>query len=112
MRFLVHWLLNALGLVIVAHIVPGFQVSSFGTALIAAIVIGLVNATLGVLLFVVTLPLTVLTFGFFLLILNAILIWIASSFVPGFHVTSFGAAFLGALVLAVVNAVLRSLVAG
>lgn len=112
MRFLVHWLLNALGLVIVAHIVPGFQVSSFGTALIAAIVIGLVNATLGVLLFVVTLPLTVLTFGFFLLVLNAILIWIASSFVPGFHVTSFGAAFLGALVLAVVNAVLRSLVAG
>lgn len=111
MRFLVHWLVSALGLLIVAHVVPGFRVAGFGTALLASVVIGLVNATIGLVLFVLTLPLTVVTLGFFLLILNALLLWMASAFVPGFHIDGFGAAFLGAIVLAIVNAVLRYLTA-
>ncbi|MCW5889780.1 MAG: phage holin family protein [bacterium] len=111
MRFLVHWLVSALGLLIVAHVVPGFRVAGFGTALLASVVIGLVNATIGLVLFVLTLPLTVVTLGFFLLILNALLLWMASALVPGFHIDGFGAAFIGAIVLAIVNAILRYLVA-
>lgn len=107
MRFLVHWLVSALGLMIVAHVVPGFRMAGFGTALLASVVIGLVNATVGLVLFVLTLPLTVLTLGLFLLILNALLLWMASAFVPGFHIDGFGAALLGAVVLAIVNAILR-----
>lgn len=109
MRFLVHWLVSALGLLIVAHVVPGFRVAGFGTALLASIVIGLVNATIGLVLFVLTLPLTVVTLGFFLLVLNALLLWMASGLVPGFHIDGFGAAFIGAIVLAIVNALLRYL---
>jgi putative membrane protein len=109
MRFLVHWLVSALGILIVAHIVPGFRVAGFGTALLASVVIGLVNATIGLVLFLMTLPLTILTFGLFLLVLNALLLWMASALVPGFHIDGFGAAFLGAIVLASVNAILRSL---
>ncbi len=110
MQFLLQWVLNALGLLIVAHIVPGFHVQSFGAALIASIVIGLVNAAVGWLLILLTLPLTVLTFGLFLLVVNALLIWMASGLSPGFHIDGFGAAMLGALVLAVVNSILRALV--
>lgn len=111
MRFLLHWVLNALGLLIVAHIVPGFHVRTFGAALLAAVVIGLVNATVGWILFLMTLPLTILTFGLFTLVVNALLIWMASGLSPGFHIDGFAAALLGALVLAIVNAILRSLVA-
>ncbi|HEV7733913.1 MAG TPA: phage holin family protein [Candidatus Binatia bacterium] len=110
MQFLLQWVLNALGLLIVAHIVPGFHVQSFAAALIASIVIGLVNAAVGWLLILLTLPLTVLTFGLFLLVVNALLIWMASGLSPGFHIDGFGAAMLGALVLAVVNSILRALV--
>src|SRR5262245_21928050 len=111
MRFLLHWLLSALSLMIVAHVVPGFRVAGFGTAMIAAVAIGLVNATIGILLRLLTLPLTVLTFGLFSLVLNALLLWMAASLVPGFIVAGFVAAFLGSIVLALVNAFLRDLVA-
>ena len=71
-RILAHWVLSALCLLLVAHFVPGFVVSGFGTALIAAVVIGLVNGTLGMLLKIVTFPLTILTFGIFWLVINAL----------------------------------------
>ncbi|HTM08543.1 MAG TPA: phage holin family protein, partial [Verrucomicrobiae bacterium] len=74
MVLIVHWLLSALSILIVAHVVPGFEVRGFGTALIAAVVIGLVNATLGFVLKILTLPLTILTFGLFLLVINALMI--------------------------------------
>jgi putative membrane protein len=111
MRFLVHWLLSALGLMIVAHLVPGFRVAGFGTALIAAVMIGLVNATIGSVLRLLTLPLTVLTFGLFSVVLNALLLWTAAALVPGFAVAGFVAALFGSIVLALVNALLRQLVA-
>jgi len=107
MRLLLNWLLSAVALLIVAHLVPGFHVRGFGTALLAAVVIGLVNATLGLFLKVVTLPLTVLTLGVFWFVINALMLWLASALVPGFEVRGFLAAFLGAIVLAVVNMVLR-----
>src|SRR5215470_5093150 len=103
MVLIVHWLLSALAIVIVAYVVPGFEVRSFGTALIAAIVIGLVNATVGFVVKILTLPLTILTLGLFLLVINALMLRLAASIVPGFTVHGFGPAFLGAIVLAVIN---------
>ena len=107
---IVNWFLSALSLIIVAHIVPGFQVQSFGTALVASLVIGLINATLGLLLKVLTLPLTIVTFGLFLFVINALILRMTSGLVSGFYVESFGPAFIGAIVLALVTTVLRHLV--
>jgi putative membrane protein len=103
MRWLLHWVLNAVALLIVSRVVQGFEVSGFGSALIAVVVIGLLNATLGLLLKVVTFPLAILTLGLFFLVVNAIVLWFSSKFVPGFAVTSFGAAFWGALALSVIQ---------
>ncbi len=110
MRLLVHWLLTALALLIVAHIVPGFYVSGFGSALIAALVIGLINATLGLFLKVITFPLTVVTLGIFWFVINALMLMVASALLRGFAVRGFGAAFVGAIVLALVNLALKALV--
>ena len=109
MVVIAHWLLSALSLVIVAHIVPGFSVRGFGSALIAALVVGLVNATLGFFLKVLTLPLTFLTLGLFLIVINALMLKLAAALVPGFSVQGFLPALLGAIVLSVVNFVLKSL---
>jgi putative membrane protein len=107
MRLLLNWILSALAVIIVSKIVPGFIVTGFVAALIAALVIGLVNATLGFVVKVITFPLTVLTLGIFWLIINAIMLELASVFVPGFHIRSFGAAFWGAIVLSLVNMLLK-----
>jgi putative membrane protein len=103
LRLLLHWILNAVALLVVAHFVEGFNVSSLISALIAVVVIGLFNATLGLLLKVITLPLGILTFGLFFLVINAVILWFSSKFVPGFAVTTWKAAFLGALALAVLH---------
>ena len=105
MRILLNWLVSALALWLVAQIVPGFQINGLGSALIAVVVIGLVNATLGILLKIVTFPLTIVTLGIFWWVINGLMIWVASTFVPGFVIASFGSAFLGAIVLALVNMV-------
>ena len=109
-RLLANWLLSAVALLIVSHVVVGFQVDTLGTALIAALFFGLLNATVGLLLKLVTLPVVILTFGIFLLVVNAIVLELASGFVPGFHIRSFGAAFWGAAVLAVIQMLFRFLV--
>jgi putative membrane protein len=107
---IVNWFLSALSLMIVAYIVPGFQVHSFGSALVASLVIGLIDSTLGVLLKLLTLPLTLITFGLFLFVINALVLRMTSGLVSGFYVESFGPAFIGAIVLAIVTTVLRHLV--
>ena len=107
---LTNWFIAALSLMIVAHVVSGFAVRSFGTALLASLVIGLVNATFGVILKVLTLPLTLVTFGLFLFVINALMLLVAASIVPGFQVEGFFPALLGAIILAVVSTVLRNLV--
>ncbi|HJW70481.1 MAG TPA: phage holin family protein [Candidatus Binatia bacterium] len=111
MAFLLRWLLSALSLFVVGHLIPGFQVSGFGTALLAALVLGFLNATLGAVLAVLTLPLTLVTFGLFHFVIMAFLIWIVTAVVPGFHVTGFFPAFFGAIVLALVSTLLRQLIA-
>jgi putative membrane protein len=112
MRFALNWVISALGLLVVARVIPGFQVEGFGTALIAALVLGLINATLGVVLLLLTLPLTIITFGLFHFVVMAFLIWLATAVVPGFHVSGFFPAFFGAIVLALVSTILRALVSG
>ncbi|HYV73895.1 MAG TPA: phage holin family protein [Candidatus Binatia bacterium] len=110
MRLLLNWLLSAVALLVVSFLVPGFHVEGFKSALIAAVVIGLINATLGLLLKLITLPLTILTLGVFWWIVNALMLMLASALLtPGFRVEGFLWAFLGAIVLSLVNVILRKL---
>ena len=111
MRLLLNWLLSAISLIIVSRFVPGFHLRGFTAALIAALVIGLVNATLGLFLKVITLPLTFLTLGLFWWVINALMLLFASAILsPDFVVAGFWPAFWGAIVLSLINMVLRALV--
>lgn len=107
MRLLLHWVLSAIALMIVSNFVRGFQVSGFVTALIAAVVIGFVNGTIGMLIKIVTFPFTIITFGLFLLVINAFMLMVAAWIMPGFQVSGFAPAFWGALVLSLLNMVIR-----
>ncbi len=110
LRMLLHWVISALAVWITSRVVPGFYVDGASAALIAAVVIGLINATLGIFFKVITLPLTILTLGVFWFVVNAIMLELASIFVPGFHIHSFAAAFWGGIVLSLVNMILKWLV--
>jgi putative membrane protein len=110
MNLLIRWLLMSLGLLLVGYIVPGFFLRSFGAALIAAVVFGLLNATLGLLLKIMTFPFTVLTLGLFWFVINAIILELTSTLVPGFFIRSFFSAFIGAIVLTLINMLLRMVV--
>jgi putative membrane protein len=110
MRLLLHWILSALALLLVSHFVPGFHVAGLLPALIAAVVIGLLNATLGLLLKIITIPLSILTLGIFLLVINGLMILLASAVVPGFKVSGIGPAFWGAIVLALLGMLIRAIV--
>jgi putative membrane protein len=110
MRLLLNWLLSAIALLIVSYVVPGFHLEGFKAALIAAIVIGLINATLGLLLKLITLPLTLLTLGVFWWVVNAFMLILASRLLaPQFMINGFLAAVLGAILLSLVNVVLRKI---
>lgn len=107
LRLLLRWIISALAVWIVSRVIPGFELSGAVAALIAAVFIGFINATLGLFLKIVTFPLTILTLGLFWFVLNAIMLELASAFVPGFHISSFAAAFWGGIVLSVVNVLLK-----
>lgn len=111
LHWLINWLLSAVSLIIVANVIRGIQVDGFGTALIAALVIGLVNATIGLLLKIITFPLTILTLGLFWLVINALMLKLAAALVPGFRVNGFLPAFLGAILLTLVSTLLHWAVA-
>ena len=108
-RLLAHWILSALCLLIVARVVPGFVVAGLGTALIAAAVIGLVNGTLGLFLKLITLPLTIVTFGLFWFVINALMIKLAAALVSGFAVRGWWPALLGAIILSALNLVMKAI---
>ena len=110
LRLLLNWILSAVAVWLVAQIVPGVHVSGATAALIAALVIGFINATLGALLKIITFPLTLLTLGLFWFVINALMLEFASALVPGFQVHGFLAAFVGAIVLSLVNLLLKALV--
>jgi len=108
LKLLLHWLLSAIALLIVSRLVPGFVVAGLVPALIAAVVIGLLNATLGLLLKIITFPLSILTLGLFLLVINGLMIMLASGVVPGFRVYGIIPAFWGAVVLALLGMLFRA----
>jgi putative membrane protein len=111
MRLLLNWVLSALAVWIMARLVPGISVSGPVAALIAALVIGFINATLGALLKILTFPLTLVTLGIFWFVINALMLELASALLaPGFQVRTFTAAFFGAIVLSLVNMLLKWLV--
>jgi putative membrane protein len=107
-KLLVQWLLSAFALMVVSNLVPGFDVQGLGPALTAALVIGLLNATIGFLLKVITFPISILTLGIFLLVINGLMILLASNIVRGFHVSGFVPAFWGAVVLALLGMLIRA----
>ena len=108
-RALIHWVLSGIALMVVANIVPGFYVNDLQSALLAAFVIGVLNATLGFLLKVITFPFAIVTFGVFLLVINAAMIMLASKIVAGFIVYGWVPAFWGAAVLAMIGMLIRAL---
>lgn len=109
LSLLVQWLLYAIALLVVSRIVPGFHVEGLWPAMIASLVIGLLNATVGLFLKIVTFPLSIVTLGLFLLVINGLMILVASSIVRGFNVRGFVPAFWGAVVLALLGMVIRSI---
>ena len=108
MKLILKWLLSATALLAVAYLYEGVEVRSFGAALTAAFVIGLLNMLLRPLLVLLTLPVTVLTLGLFLFVINALLFWWAASLLNGFYVSGFGAALLGSLIYSMFGVVIDS----
>ena len=106
MKIIVRWLLLAAALLLVAHLYPGVSVASFGVALIAALVLGLFNALVRPLLVLLTLPVTLLTLGLFLFVINALMFWAAASVLQGFNVAGFSAALIGSLLYSVCGMVI------
>lgn len=109
MKLVLRWLLNALALWLADRLIAGISYETVGALLIAALVLGLVNAVIRPILRILTFPITVLTLGLFLLVLNALLFWLVG-LVPGFHVDGFLPALLGSIVVSIVSFVLSFLV--
>ncbi|MGE0496327.1 MAG: phage holin family protein [Ramlibacter sp.] len=108
MKLIVKWLLSAASLLLVAYVYTGVEVKSFTAALIAAFVIGLFNTVVRPVLVVLTLPVTLVTLGLFLFVINALMFWAAAAVLDGFHVRGFGAALLGSLIYSVLGIVIES----
>lgn len=108
MKLLVKWLLSATALLAIAYIYSGVQVTSFTTALVAAFVIGLFNTIVRPILVILTLPVTLVTLGLFLFVINALMFWAASGVMSGFRVNGFGAALVGSLIYSVSGLVIES----
>jgi putative membrane protein len=110
MKLILRWGLLACALVLVAHLYPGVQVTSFGAALVAALVLGLLNTLVRPVLILLTLPVTLLTLGLFLFVINALMFWAAASVLDGFGVTGFVAALVGSLLYSVCGLVIDAAV--
>ena len=110
MGFLVRVAVNALAIMLAASILPGIAVDGIVSALAAAVLLGLVNAFVRPVLLILTLPITLLTLGLFLFVLNGLCFWLVASVVKGFHVAGFGSAMLGALVVSAVSWILTALI--
>jgi putative membrane protein len=105
-KLVVRWLLLAAALLLVAYLYPGVTVASFGTAMIAALVLGLLNTVVRPLLVLLTLPVTLVTLGLFLFIINALMFWAAASLLDGFNVSGFAAALIGSLIYSLCSMVI------
>jgi putative membrane protein len=111
MTLILVWILNAVALLVVAYLLPGIAVASFGSALIAALVLGLLNMLVKPVLILLTLPITIVTLGLFLIVLNALLFWFAGSILKGFQVNGFWWAVIGAILYSIISGLLSTLLA-
>ena len=109
MRLLITWLINAVALIALPYVVSGIVVKSFVTALVVAIVLGFVNAIIRPILVILTLPVTILTLGLFIFVINGLLFWAVGSFWPGFHVEGFWAGVFGAIVFSIISWILSAI---
>ncbi len=105
MRLILLWLINAGTLLLIPYLLPSISVDSFYTALITALILGLVNAIIRPVLVLLTLPITIVTLGLFILVINALMFWFVASFVEGFRVAGFWSAFWGAIVYGILSMV-------
>ena len=110
MRLLLVWLINAVALLAVSYLMSSIQVDSVGAALVAALVLGLINTFIRPLLILLTLPATLLTLGLFIFVINGLLFWVVGSFVEGFHVAGFWSAVFGAIVYSIISWALSGLI--
>jgi putative membrane protein len=110
LRLVLVWLINAVALIAVAYLMPSVAVSSFGAALVAALVLGLINAVVRPVLVLLTLPVTILTLGLFIFVLNGLLFWMVGTWLEGFAVGGFWSGVLGAILFSIVSWALSALV--
>ena len=110
MRLVITWLINALALLALPYIFPSIHVDSFVTALVAALVLGLINALIRPVLVLLTLPVTLLTLGLFIFVINGLLLWFVGSFIHGFTVDGFWAGVFGAIVYSIISWILSAIV--
>jgi putative membrane protein len=103
LALLIRWLINAAALMLVAYLYPGVEITSFGAAVLAALVLGLVNAVIRPILLLLTLPVTILTLGLFIFVVNALMFWLAAEIVGGFHVAGFWAALVGSILYSIIT---------
>jgi putative membrane protein len=109
MRLILVWLINAVALLAVPYVMPSISVENFTTALIAALVLGLVNAIIRPILVILTLPVTLITLGLFIFVINGLLFWLVGDLIKGFHVAGFWAGVFGAIVYSVISWLLSAL---
>jgi putative membrane protein len=109
-KHVLYFLVMSWAFVSLSRVLPGFHVDGWGPAILAAVVLGIANTIVKPVLFVLTLPLTIVTLGVFLLILNALMLWLTDLLVPGFSVRGFGSLLLGSLLLALVGMVWKAIV--
>lgn len=109
MGLIILWFINALALFLVAYLLPGVHVAGFGAALIAAIVLGLVNSVIRPILVVLTIPVTIVTLGLFLFVINGLMFWMVGSILNGFQVDGFWWAMLGAIIYSVISTIMSSI---
>jgi putative membrane protein len=110
LKLAIVWLINAVALLAVTYLIPGVQVATFGAALVAALVLGLINAVVRPVLVLLTLPVTILTLGLFIFVLNGLLFWMVASWLEGFHVAGFWAGVFGAIAFSLVSWLLSALI--
>lgn len=110
LKIIANWVLSALALILVSKIITGITLADFGSALIAVVVIGLVNALIKPVLLLLTLPITILSLGLFTFVINALMLLLASQFTPGFKVDGFGTALIASILFSIISMLLRSLV--
>lgn len=103
MHLVLRFIINAIAFYLIARYVPGFHIASFTAALIAALIFGIVNAIVRPILFLITLPLTIVTLGLFVIIINALMFWLTVAWAPGFTVDGFGPVLIGAIIMMIVG---------